>query len=133
MENNKNYTLKSIIEKLSKSDTDMIELFGITIALLYSKELFKRNQDLTSILKRVFNVDYLPYVMRSRTLIAARITKELTIKNELELENIKKSLLQYLHEQSSVEPTVSSSPDMNKKPRKKKDANEKMKTWLEGL
>lgn len=119
-----------ILRKISRKDADAIDLFGASVALLYSKESFERNQDISLFLTEVFGIDFLPYVMRSRTLIVARITKELKNKNNEEHEEIKKKIIEYLNKK--IDDTAADTSDVKKKS-KKRDANDKMKTWLEGL
>ncbi|MGF7049178.1 hypothetical protein J2T13_003686 [Paenibacillus sp. DS2015] len=120
-----------ILRKILKKDSDIIDLFGASVALLYSKQAFEKNQDISYFLTEVFGIDFLPYVMRSRTLIVARITKEIKYKNSEELEVIKGRIIEYLNK-NNTETTLDNISSVKKKP-KKKDANDKMKTWLEGL
>ncbi|VTR60737.1 Uncharacterised protein [Actinobacillus pleuropneumoniae] len=120
-----------ILRKISKQDTDIIDLFGASVALLYSRQSFEKNQDISVFIKEVFGIEFLPYIMRSRTLIIARITKELKYKEKDELEEIKYKLIRFLNK-SLDDPKDDEKPIVKKKS-KKKDANDKMKSWLEGL
>ncbi|WP_336863864.1 hypothetical protein [Peribacillus frigoritolerans] len=113
------------LEKISNKDVDYIDIIGLNVALLYSKEIFKKNEDISKFLKTVYNIDFLPYVMKSRTTIVARITRELNNKNDSELNEIRKRIIIFLNEDKAI-------PD-HKKNYKKKDSNEKLKTWLEGF
>ncbi|MCM3305825.1 hypothetical protein [Priestia megaterium] len=113
------------LRKLNSPQSDHIDILGLNVALLYSKNHFKKNEDISYFLKEVYNIDFLPYVMKSRTLIVARITKELNNKNEMELDVIRNKLIGFL---SGSKPL----PELRKKTQKK-NANDKMKTWLEGL
>lgn len=113
------------LKKISEKNIDYIDIMGINVALLYSKEYFKKNEDISAFLKTVYNIDFLPYVMKSRTLIVARITKELNNKEEPELKLIRKKIIDFLN--------LEQRNSTYKKPSKKKDSNEKLKTWLEGL
>ncbi|MBT2680065.1 hypothetical protein J7E38_13705 [Bacillus sp. ISL-35] len=116
-----------IFKRVLSTDLDYVDIMGVSVALLYSKNLFKKNQDISSFLKRVFNIDFLPYVMKSRTLIVARITKELNHKSDKELDDIRQKIIEYFaeeQEKNELEP---------KKTTKKKNANDKLKMWLEGL
>lgn len=119
--NNNNF----IIKRITSKDVDLIDIMGINVALLYSKNFFKKNEEISSFLKIVYNINFLPYVMKSRTLIVARITKELNTKDETEIKEIRRRIIDYLNkDKESTE---------IKKSSKKKDANEKLKTWLEGI
>lgn len=123
--NSEKESTEFFLKKLNSSHSDRIDLLGLNAALLYSKNHFKKNEDISYFLKEVYNIDFLPYVMRSRTLIVARITRELNNKDTLELDKIRAKLIDFLNK---TKPT----PELKKK-NQKKNANEKMKTWLEGL
>jgi hypothetical protein len=113
------------LSKIEKRDFDNIDLMGLNVAILYSRNYFVKNQDINSFLQEVYEIEFLPYVMKSRTLIVARITKEINKKSPEELKSIRNKMVNYLNRDSIKED--------NKKNSKKKDANEKMKSWLEGL
>ncbi|HBG0376305.1 TPA: hypothetical protein KPD70_000086 [Clostridioides difficile] len=51
------------------------KMIGIVTELLYSKIIFKKNKDISSFIKDVFNVEFKDYVMKSRSMIVARIGK----------------------------------------------------------
>ncbi|MEK4193303.1 hypothetical protein [Paenibacillus sp. FSL L8-0323] len=121
-----------ILKKVTKADADLLDVFGVTVALLYSKSNFNKNQDIERFLKSVFDVNFLPYVMRSRTLIVARITRDLNQMDEERLEIIRKNIIKFINENKNSDDDESNENHYNKKT-KKKDANEKMKTWLEKL
>lgn len=53
------------------------KLIGIVSALLLSKDVFKHNADIGEFLINVFGIEFKEYVMRSRTMVVARISKEL--------------------------------------------------------
>lgn len=118
----------TILGKVKDENSVFIDLAGICVAILYSKEIFKRNKDINFFLKEVFNIEFLPYVMKSRTLIVARVTRELKKKNKEELIQIQKNVIQYFVQDNNRD--VKSS---NKKGYKKKNENDKMKAWLESL
>lgn len=43
--------------------------------MIYSKSIFKRNQDVAQFLENTFNIKYKDYIISSRTLIAANVTQ----------------------------------------------------------
>ncbi|QNF28529.1 hypothetical protein [Metabacillus elymi] len=101
---------------------------GTITLLIYSTEIFKNNKDIIPFLDAVFNVSYLPYVIKSRTLICAKLARELYNKEENEIRIINKNLLNYFELNSQNETTN----NVNKK-KQKKNANEKLDSWLKGL
>ncbi|MGX8791755.1 hypothetical protein ACW0TQ_08240 [Oceanobacillus sp. M60] len=118
-------TINQLLNRLSHNNVDYIDIIGLNVAILYSKEIFQKNSDINEFLEKVYNITFLPYVMKSRTLIVARITRVLNNKNKNELNEIRRKLIDYLkYENSPVE---------NKTKSSKKDSNEKLKSWLEGL
>ncbi|MCY7498263.1 MULTISPECIES: hypothetical protein [Bacillus] len=112
------------LNRLLYESVDSIEVLGISIALIYSKEIFKKNEDLKNFLVKVFDLQFLPYVMKSRTLIAARVSRTLVKLNEEEIHKIKLKILDYFKSDEESDKVKSS---------KRNTANEKMKKWLEGL
>ncbi|PSB69493.1 hypothetical protein C6345_01825 [Bacillus sp. LNXM12-2] len=112
------------LNRLLYESVDSIEVLGISIALIYSKEIFKKNEDLKNFLIKVFDLQFLPYVMKSRTLIAARVSRTLVKLNDEEIHKIKLKILEYFKSDQESDKVKSS---------KRNTANEKMKKWLEGL
>lgn len=119
---NKTNNILSNLE--SNNEVDVSYTIGAVTLLIYSKEAFKNNKDIEPFLKEVFNVEYLPYVIQSRTLISARLGRELTIKESKEIKKINKKVLQYFDKDF---------PLNKSKKRQKKNANEKLDTWLKGF
>ncbi|OOR27576.1 hypothetical protein [Bacillus wiedmannii] len=116
--------LHILLKKLTDKNLDMVDILGIICSLLYSKSIFKRNQDIEMFLYEVLGMKFLPYVIHSRTLIVARVTKELHKQKDIDIKKLQKSVLNYFNEKDAL-----SSNKVNKK----KDENEKLKTWLRGL
>ncbi|HDR7843330.1 TPA: hypothetical protein QCY25_003798 [Bacillus toyonensis] len=145
------------LEKVNKNYT-----IGTVTLLIYSKENFKNNKDIISFLSDVFDESYLPYVIKSRTLVAAKLGRALAKKEEKSFGKIDKSILAYFEstilddsniidestilDDSNVVDESTSLGDSNiiensrksegvKKIRKtkKKNANDKLDSWLRGL
>lgn len=107
--------------------TDKNYTIGTVILLIYSNETFKNNKDIIPFLKDVFNETYLPYVIKSRTLVAAKLGRTLAQKEEKEFEQINEGILIYFNSINS-----SDNKKVNKK-KGKKNANEKLDSWLGGI
>ncbi|NMH67933.1 hypothetical protein HF072_03940 [Bacillus sp. RO3] len=118
--------MNKLLVELSNSNNQANKnyLIGTVTLLIFSTEVFKNNKDIVPFLEEVFNVSYLPYVMKSRTLISAKLGRELFHKNENELEVINKKLFSYfgLNNDST-----------GSKKKTKKNANDKLDSWLKGL
>ena len=53
------------------------KLIGIVSELLLSKQIFLKNMDIEDFLMEVFVLKFKAYLYRSRTMIVARVTKEI--------------------------------------------------------
>lgn len=124
--------LNSILNdfKVNSKKADLTYVIGVVTLIIYSKEAFKRNKDIEPFLNDVFNISFLSYVFKSRTLICARVGRNLSEIDEMELEIIKKNMLKYFHENLDQ---IQNKTVIQKKKRKKKNANDKLDTWLKGF
>ncbi|HAX53373.1 MAG TPA: hypothetical protein DCX82_15820 [Lachnospiraceae bacterium] len=119
-----------IIEKLSDKSTDKIQFLGIFCEIIYSKEMFKRNKFVSEFLRKSLGL-YLPdYVVKSRTLMTARAIKFIYLLSDLEIERAHKTTIEtlngYMNGHSNKVPVKENS-------KKKRDENDKLKGWLNGL
>lgn len=132
MENNRYKDYEIVIEKLNSNKIDYISFMGIASYIIYSKEIFPRNKDIVNFLKAVFGLSYLDYVIKSRSLIAARITRHILEKDKDELSLLVQELKKYI-EGISPDDSIGGSDKKKNKSSKRKNANEKLDTWLKGL
>lgn len=122
-------TLNSLLNDLKdpKKQSDIGYTIGTVTLLIYSKEVFTNNKDIVPFLKEVFNISYLPYIIKSRTLICAKLGRELYIMDKKEIKTINSNLLNYFEINSKNNPL---SPEKKKQ---KKNSNDKLDTWLKGF
>ncbi|MDD3186822.1 MAG: hypothetical protein PHD70_14470 [Anaerostipes sp.] len=73
------------------------KLIGIVNEIIFSKELFKRNYEIVIFLNVVFNINYKSYVIKSRTMIAARTSRIIHCAEEQEYVSYKENLLRYIN------------------------------------
>lgn len=59
--------------ELKNKSIPKYKMVGMVTELLYSKIIFKHNRDISYFIKDVFNLEFKDYVMKSRSMIAARI------------------------------------------------------------
>lgn len=74
-----NVNLKNKIRKLENiSDENLkrMELYSIVSTLILSKNIFKFNKDINNFLK-ILNINFKNYVLKSRTLILARVLRKI--------------------------------------------------------
>ena len=79
----KNY--EYYVERLSDSSSRE-EVIGVTITMLFSKEVFPRNLDIQQFLEEAFAIEFKDYVFRSRTIVASKISRYIVNCNSSEIE-----------------------------------------------
>ena len=88
------------IKNLEKIENKHYELYPIVVMLVIKKNYFKRNDDLIELLK-IFNLEFKDYVMKSRTLLLARILREIEKIKDIDdvVLNLKKILIKNINEE----------------------------------
>lgn len=126
MISNNNESLNVLYDKLFKfknqnsiSKTDVISLLAI---IIFEKDIFKRNKDIKEFIEEVFNIKYRDYVIASRTMIFARLSRDVYKMDDNKLKEKIINLLSFFY-------TPSTKPKNNKK----KNENDKLDTWLKRL
>lgn len=79
------------------------KIIGIVSQLIFSTSIFQTNHEIKPFLSDVFGLTFKPYVFKSRTLVVARISKEVSKTTSNELESIKRKLYKFLTENLSEE------------------------------
>jgi len=72
------------------------KLIGIVVELVLSRELFPKNSDLKKFTKNIFSIEYKEYVMKSRTMILARLSRLIEQTPDKELNEMKKKLYDFI-------------------------------------
>jgi hypothetical protein len=83
--------------ELKNSKLPKYKLIGIITEILFSKEIFYKNIDISNFLENVFYIEFKPYVMKSRTMIVARISRIIYNSERNEYIEYKKNLLRFLN------------------------------------
>lgn len=86
--------------ELKNKNIPKYKIVGIVTELLYSKIIFKRNENIACFIKDVFNIQFKSYVMKSRSMVVARIGK-LIIKSE-DSNEYKSKLLNFVNLQIEI-------------------------------
>ncbi|MFP8915275.1 hypothetical protein ACLI5Y_00475 [Enterococcus innesii] len=81
------FYIKTFINKIDTKTVELlrINLYGAVSYLILSKEIFRKNKDISIFLK-IIDISVKDYVMRSRTLLLSRIIREL---EKMEIEQLK--------------------------------------------
>lgn len=91
------------IKNLEKIENKHYELYPIVVMLIIKKNYFKRNNDLIELLK-IFNLEFKDYIMKSRTLLLARILREIEKIKDVDsvVLNLKKILTENINEEDKT-------------------------------
>ncbi|EFH9337091.1 TPA: hypothetical protein L6753_004522 [Escherichia coli] len=88
---------KQLIKALNKANNMPMtkeNFLGLVIMLILSKEVFRSNFDVSKFINKTFKISFLNYVVRSRTLMCAKICKHI---NELSENDIKMAYTHFLN------------------------------------
>ena len=126
------HDVKNIKLYLRKNDVSKVELMGVMGIIIISKDVIKRNTDVGEFIEYVMKIKFPEYVIKSRTLMSARINRILiNIEDNSEIRKISRNILDYL---DNIENEYKSNePEKNIKKVKKENENDKLKKWLKGL
>lgn len=139
MSSEKKITKKEII---NLKDSDSIEyLVGFLSKLIFSNEIFIKNNDLYLFINKIFKLELKMYVISSRTLMFSRLSKHIVRDlTEVEIIIIRKNIVNILYEiideadkiqNSSVFKTIEKK-DKNKR-KKKNTTTESISKWIKGI
>ncbi len=76
------------------------KLIGIVSELLLSKQIFPKNKDIGEFLESIFNLTYKGYIMKSRTILVAKVVRFIYTNDDVDKYN--KDLLAFINEQLSI-------------------------------
>ncbi|MFE8152949.1 hypothetical protein RBA63_13855 [Brenneria goodwinii] len=99
---------------------------GLTIMLIFSKELFPTNKTVSEFIYRIFDLEFLNYALRSRTLMVAKLARKINDMNEDELKKRYDALLFDLR--STIE--LTEGIDVKRSNTKKKNAINNLNKWF---
>ena len=123
---------KKIKLYLKKNEIGTIELMGIMGMLIISKDILKRNSEVEEFIKKTLELTFPEYVIRSRTLMSARVNRVLAgIDDESEIKKYQKNILEYL--ESLKEAKVTEEPERVVRKVKKENENDKLKKLAERI
>lgn len=78
--------------ELKNKNISKYKLIGITSEIILSKEIFKYNKDISPFLFSIFNINFKNYVMKSRTLIIAKVIRLIYLLEDSEVNTCSKQL-----------------------------------------
>ncbi|HFD1648345.1 hypothetical protein [Enterococcus faecium] len=91
------FYIKTFINKIDTKTVELlkINLYGAISYLILSKEIFKKNKDI-SLFLNIIDISVKDYVMKSRTLLLSRIIRELEKMDIEQLKEVYKKTLNYI-------------------------------------
>lgn len=94
--------------ELKNKNVSNYKLIGIVTELIFSKEIFKRNSDISAFIQEIFDIKFKDYILKSRTMIVAHICRIMVCQNEFRnkdklLNFINSKIEQIKNEQTSIE------------------------------
>lgn len=119
-----------INEKLHNDSLDLINLIGVYSMIILSKEIFKKNTQAADFVKKTMNLNLANYIIKSRTLIIAKVIKTIVNYDLKEQKTMHIKCKEYF---STLNRSTDTHTTKTKTKKKKKSENEKLTTWLEGL
>ncbi len=125
-----------IIHKLRFGNTTKESLIGGVTCLVLSKNLFKLNAEVYKFIFNIFNIKFLPYAIRSRTLMLAKTCRIMVNLDSQEVKAASIRIYEYimtelLPEQVDMNEDITIYPEMvNKKKIKNGNALKNMNIWL---
>lgn len=81
---------------LKNKEISLFLLLGIVAEIILSKIIFKKNKDISDFLKTVFKIEFKEYIMKSRTIIMAKLLKKIYSSSNQEIQEYRKNLLKYI-------------------------------------
>lgn len=91
-----NDSLIIYLNELKNKIVPKYKIIGITTQLIFSTSMYKRNSDIEPFLSEIFNLSFRPYVIKSRTLIASRVSRVISESDSSDIELVKRNLYSYL-------------------------------------
>lgn len=122
MDNN----LKKSINKAYHAGYSKDSFLGLTIMLLFSKEFLPTNKHAAEFVNKYFNVEFLNYIIRSRTLMSAKLSKIIINMTDDELKKCHAFLLSALRSDIGNLEEV----DIKRSNNKKKHAINNLNKWF---
>ncbi|NTM27961.1 hypothetical protein HQ710_11860 [Enterococcus faecium] len=91
------FYIKTFINKIDTKTVELlkINIYGAISYLILSKEIFKKNKDI-SLFLNIIDISVKDYVMKSRTLLLSRIIRELEKMDIEQLKEVYKKTLNYI-------------------------------------
>lgn len=130
MQNNEKAYEKLIQDRLMKRQMDILDVIGVLCVFIISRKYIKSNAEVGEMVEGLLREKLPGYVVKSRTLMAARTCKSLLSSETLDMMKIQQKLREVL--KKSETPLLEEHKKNEKKSRKENE-NAKLEKWLKGI
>lgn len=125
--------INQLVSLLVSTTNNSTLFIGVTAKILLSKQIFNKNIELTIFIKEIFDISFLPYVIKSRTLIMARVIKHINQLDNKEITTLTTKMRDYL-----IKLEIENSDNIKEKKEKvvknkKNNALDFMDKWISGI
>ncbi|HHR6335741.1 TPA: hypothetical protein ACS735_003608 [Providencia alcalifaciens] len=117
-----------MLRKLKHGNVAKENFIGIINMLVLSSELFKKNSDVADYIEHAFGIHLLPYAVRSRTIMIAKLCRFLVKINDMESKKLSIKTYNYIISNFEVE---NDKIFLSKK--KSSNALSNMEKWIDGI
>lgn len=83
--------------ELKSKNIARYKLIGITTELILDSSFFNKNEEIVPFLLKVYNLSFKEYVIKSRTMIIARTSREIYKLDSKQYENLRKRIFEFLN------------------------------------
>lgn len=122
---------KQLIKALNKANNMPMakeNFLGLVIMLIFSKDVFRSNFDVSEFINKTFKISFLNYAVRSRTLMCAKICRHI---NELSEDDIKMAYMHFLNNINALDINFNDSNKATpKSTSKNKHAIRNLNIWI---
>ncbi|HDR2474539.1 hypothetical protein ABG794_17865 [Enterobacter soli] len=129
-----NNSVEMLHELVFKKPSSREGFIGLITMVIYSKDIFVKNEDVAMFVKNVFGISFLDYVIRSRTLLCARVTRSLVSMSEDDIKESASKVSIYFGSDKYISQYNEMFIKHNKNIIKNKsNANRDVGTWISAL
>lgn len=118
------------MQKKWNSSLDKYEVVGLFCMMILSKDLFRNNINASEFVLKTLDYDCPNYIKKSRTLMIAKVVRLISSFEEKELCSLKSKCHNFYNELTDE---LKNEVIPDKTINKKKNENDKLSTWLNGL
>lgn len=127
--NNSEFMLERMVkERLRKRQPDLLDIMSLFCVFIISRDYIKTNLEVSEFIERTLKEKFPAYVIKSRTLMAARTCRILLKTDVVDIDKIQFMMREIVKNTGDF-----SSEDKVAKKSRKENENDKLEKWLKGF